>query len=99
QDNVNVHALIDKALEPLRESIEDKHIQLSVQGDGSTSFTGDFRWSSEALVNVIKNCVEHLHVRRSLQIAFSKNSLFTEITIYDNGICDVKEDLHYIFNQ
>src|SRR5699024_12603812 len=50
-------------------------------------------------INEIKNCLKHLHVKSSLQIAFSKYSLYTEINIHDNGSAITKEDLPYIIKR
>ena len=58
---------------------------------------GDFNWTAEALINIIKNCVEHTVEGGEISIYFSENALFTEITIADNGngIAKGRSPLHF----
>ncbi len=63
---INIKELINKSISPSLIPIELKNIDLSINGDEKASYIGDINWSSEALVNIIKNCVEHTNENGSL---------------------------------
>ena len=63
------------------------------------SFIGDFNWTTEALINILKNCVEHTQEGGEISISFTENALFTELILSDNGKGIPKEDLPYIFKR
>jgi signal transduction histidine kinase len=96
---VDILALIRGAVEPLQIPLEIKSQQLDISGEPGASFTGDFNWSAEALTNIVKNCIEHTPEGGRIEIAFSANRLFAEITIRDNGEGIAAQDIPRIFNR
>jgi len=96
---VDVRRLIDRALEPLQIPLEIKKQRLEVHGDVGASFTGDLNWSTEALTNVVKNCVEHTPEGGKIEIAYASNALYAEITVSDDGEGIAGADLPNIFNR
>lgn len=99
KDNINVKHLVEKALEPVLIPIDIKNIDITLSGDEMSTYTGDWYWSVEALLNIIKNCVDHLPEGEKLDINFSENALYTEINVVDYGEGIRKEDLPYIFKR
>lgn len=96
---VEVRRLIERALEPLQIPLEIKKQHLEVHGDADASYTGDLNWSAEALTNVVKNCVEHTPEGGKIEIAYTTNALYAEITVSDNGEGIASADLPNIFNR
>lgn len=96
---VDMHRLIERALEPLQIPLEIKKQHLEVHGDDGASFIGDFNWSAEALTNVVKNCVEHTPEGGKIEISYSANALYAEIIISDNGEGIASRDLPKLFNR
>lgn len=96
---VEVRRLIERALEPLQIPLEIKRQRLEVHGEADASFTGDLNWSAEALTNVVKNCVEHTPEGGKIEIAYSANALYAEITVSDDGEGIASRDLPNIFNR
>lgn len=99
KDRVAVSELIRKSTEPLLIPIEIKNQTLVIEGGSNVSFIGDLYWTTEALINIIKNCIEHTGEDGRISIFFDENPLFTEIKILDNGSGIEKEDLQYIFKR
>ena len=112
KETISSRKLIDSALEPLRIPIELKNQQIiisrgslkfntsdSTAGDANILLTSDFNWTREALVNILKNCVEHTPENGHIRIAFDDNPIYTSIVIADDGKGIDKEDLPYIFNR
>lgn len=99
KDKVLVSELIKKAVSPLLIPMELKEQNLVIEGDATTSFVGDLNWTIEALINILKNSIEHTENEGTISIFFEKNPLYTEIKISDNGGGIEKEDLLYIFKR
>ncbi|MFE8697366.1 sensor histidine kinase [Cytobacillus sp. FJAT-53684] len=99
KEQISVKRLIEKALEAVLIPMDIKEQSISIEGEEKTSFVGDLNWTSEALINILKNCVEHTPTGGALTISFSENILYTEIVIADNGEGIPKEDIPYIFNR
>jgi signal transduction histidine kinase len=60
---------------------------------------GDFGWLSEAIQNILKNCMESAGDNGKIEIVCRSNPLFTEIAIHDSGAGFEKEDLPCLFDR
>lgn len=99
KEKVNVKELITRAIQPSLILIELKNINISISGEEDITYIGDINWSTEALVNVIKNCVEHTPTGGNLDIKYEQNPLYLEIIIKDDGEGIDKKDLPHIFKR
>ncbi|MFD2212334.1 sensor histidine kinase [Metabacillus endolithicus] len=99
KDPIFVSELVEQAIQPVLVPMDIKQQTLNVTGDKEGSFIGDFNWTTEAIINILKNCVEHTQDGGEISISFTENALFTELILSDNGKGISKEDLPYIFKR
>ena len=90
--------LVD-AVQPFVRQMEEKEICFGIQGADGILLTGDFVWCSEALGNIIKNCVEHTPERGDISIVCRDNPIYTEIVIQDSGRGFDEADLPRLFER
>ncbi len=99
KDKIVVHQLIQAAIQSVLIPIDIKEQNISINGEENITFLGDFNWTVEALINILKNCVDHTQESGTISISFAKNALFTEVIISDNGQGIPRIDLPYIFKR
>jgi len=99
KEKVSVVQMLEKAAEAVLIPMDIKQQTLKLSGKKDVSFQGDLNWTAEALLNILKNGVEHTAEGGEIAISFMENALFTEISIYDNGKGIPKKDLPYIFKR
>ena len=98
-EKINLNKFIGEIIKNLEIPIEVKNQKIVIDGDENVSFIGDYKWQQEAITNIIKNCIEHNANNGTIYINYEENSLFTKITIRDEGEGIPKEDLKHIFER
>ena len=98
-EQIYVDSLISAACRPLLIQMELHNIVLQKDAPKNIVIQGDSGWLSEALQNIIKNCMESAGDNGKIKIACTDNALFTEITIHDSGKGFKREDLPCLFDR
>lgn len=97
KETVSLETLINKSCAPLLIPIELRGQELILRAEGN--FYGDPAWTSEAVGNIVKNCMEHTPEGGRIEINAAENALYSEIVIKDNGTGISPEDLPRIFER
>lgn len=96
---VKLKDVVDKAAEPLAVPMELRGQTLHAEGEADASFLGDLAWTTEAVENILKNCMEHTPPDGDIWMSWQETPLYTELTVHDSGIGIAAEDLPHIFER
>lgn len=96
---VSVRELAGQAAETLLIPMELKQQEFTCQIPDGASFTGDIQWMKEALMNVLKNCMEYTPEKGTIEIVAEETPLYTEIRVCDSGPGIEECDLPHLFER
>ena len=94
-----IEDLIKAAVTPLEIALDIRDITLEVQMQPDLQHRGDISWMTEAVSNILKNCMEHTPSGGHIRIVTKDNPLYLLIKITDSGSGFTKQDLPHIFER
>ena len=98
KERLSVASLVREAARPLLVPMELREQALIVEA-GDACFDGDRLWCTEALGNLLKNCMEHTPAGGTVTVRAEETPLFTRITVQDTGEGFDPEDLPLLFER
>lgn len=96
---IAVEDIIKKSVESFEILLELREITLDVSVKNNSGLIGDLGWLTEALENIIKNCIEHTPTGGEIKIYAAENPIYTEIIISDSGQGIKPVELPHIFER
>ena len=66
---------------------------------GEININVDLNWTMEAVMNLMKNCMEASVTGTAVHCSYEKNPLYVQIRIWDEGDGFAKEDLPHLFKR
>lgn len=98
QDETDVFTLLVLAADNLQVLLAESDTSVDIPEQGGMAVCVDPDWTMEALMNLMKNCLEH-NKGGTLHCSYTQNPLYTEILIWDEGKGFAPEDLPHIFDR
>lgn len=98
RDEVDVFTLLVLAADNMQELFAGSGTSVDIPELGEMLMIADLDWTMEAVMNLMKNCMEH-SPGGTIHCSYAQNPLYTEILIWDDGEGFVKEDIPHIFER
>ncbi len=98
RDEADVFTLLVLAADNLQELFVHSHTSVDIPEQGEMLVTADLDWTMEAVMNLMKNCMEH-NPGGTIHCSCAQNPLYTEIQIWDDGEGFAKEDIPHLFER
>ncbi len=98
REETDVFTLLSLAAENLQEIMAAMGTSIDIPEKGGMAVMADLDWTMEAVMNLMKNCMEH-NRGGMIHCSYSQNPLYTEIQIWDEGEGFAPEDIPHLFER
>lgn len=98
KEEVDVFTLLVLAADNLQELFVSSDTSIDIPELGEMLVIADLDWTMEAIMNLMKNCMEH-SPGGTIHCSYAQNPLYTEILIWDDGEGFAKEDIPHLFER
>lgn len=95
----DVFTILSLASDNLYELSLQKGVSMDVPEMGEMNVHVDLNWTVEAMVNLMKNCMEATGAGTAVHCSYEENPLYVQIRIWDQGEGFAKEDLPHLFER
>ena len=99
REETDVFTLLVLAADNLQELLVDSAVSIDIPEFGEMMAAIDLDWTMEAVMNLMKNCMEHSGADTTIHCSYAQNPLYTEILIWDEGDGFAKEDIPHLFER
>ena len=96
---VFINDIVKEAISNVEMMAELKNISIKVNNQRNVKLVCDAKWQTEAITNILKNCIEHSKENSTITIDIDSNKIYKQITIRDNGEGIDEKDLPHIFER
>ena len=94
----NLEELVKEAIRNLEIPLEIKNQEV-ISSLKEAYIIGDYKWTLEAITNIIKNCIEHTEENKKIYVEIRETNVYTELIIRDEGEGIEEKDLKHIFDR
>lgn len=98
KDEIDVFTVLVLAADHLQETALRLGSTIDIPERGEMAITADLDWTMEALINLMKNCLEHSG-GSCVRCFYEQNPLYTEIYIEDQGSGFAETDIPHLFER
>lgn len=98
KEETDVFTMLVLAADNLQELFAESDTSIDVPESGGMAVKVDLGWTMEAVINLMKNCMEH-NRGGTVHCAYGQNPLYTEICIWDEGAGFYKDDIPHLFKR
>lgn len=98
-ERLTLKYIVYSAIETLKPKFNVNNISIKVHKHLSGVFYGDKEWTREALINILKNSIEHSDKEQNIEIKIEETPLFSSITIKDYGQGIDEKHIPHIFKR
>lgn len=98
-EEIPLKQLVDKAADPLSALLEIKGIDFKTDIPREIIVKADQNWFSEAVSNILKNCIEHTPEGGEIRIQANASTLAADLLIEDTGEGMDEETLEHVFER
>lgn len=98
KEEIDTFTVLVLAADNLQELFIESGTSIDIPELGEMAITADLDWTMEAVINLMKNCMEH-HAGGTIHCAYEQNPLYTEILIWDGGDGFINEDIPHLFER
>lgn len=95
----DVFTILSLASDNLYELSVQKGVLIDIPEMGEMNVNVDLNWTMEAVMNLMKNCMEATGIDTAVHCSYEKNPLYVQIRIWDEGEGFAKEDLPHLFER
>lgn len=98
KEEIDVYTVLVLAADNLQELLIKYGVSVDIPELGEMAIYADLDWTMEAVINLMKNCMEH-SAGGTIHCSYGQNPLYTEILICDEGQGFAREDIPHLFER
>ncbi len=95
----DVFTILSLASDNLYELFLQNGVLIDIPEMGEMNINVDLNWTMEAVMNLMKNCMEATETGTAVHCSYEKNPLYVQMRIWDEGEGFTKGDLTHLFER